>query len=131
MSPEVTEVLKALDLGQGAIYSTSFFKKDQTTSLNLHHNYLNIGNVKDTFLAEQSPRHQRNQVHLGLGQKKIDVELDACLAKWAYDDVAITGPRALTVLISLVEQCIQRCLLRKRTDLLRHFSERVLLKTST
>jgi len=55
VSPQVAEVLRAFDLGQGSLYPIRFFAKDRKTPLDLHHLYLNFGNAKDSVLLEQSP----------------------------------------------------------------------------
>ncbi|WP_299662506.1 hypothetical protein [uncultured Ruegeria sp.] len=103
ISPEVIEVLKTLDIGEGAVYPTSFFKKDQKTPLNLHHSYLNIGNVKDTFLAEQSPRTEKSGAPRSWPEEDRR-RVRRGLADWADDDVAL-GSACLEGPDIWVEKC--------------------------
>lgn len=56
VSPEVADVLRQVDLGQGGLYETQFFKQDQVTPLHYRHMYWDIGNQKESFLADASPK---------------------------------------------------------------------------
>ncbi|WP_420557160.1 hypothetical protein [Roseovarius sp.] len=56
VSPDVADVLRQVDLGQGGLYETEFFEKDQVTPLDYRHVYWDIGNQKDSFIADASPK---------------------------------------------------------------------------
>lgn len=62
-SPDVIEVLLGLDLGNCKFHAPKFFAKDGVTELDLDHKFVEYGNVKTTFVADQSPRCEQVPYH--------------------------------------------------------------------
>ncbi len=52
---KVTEILRQFDLGEGNLYPVELFQKDKITPIEGGYHYLNFGNVKHSFLPDESP----------------------------------------------------------------------------
>jgi len=60
VSPEIVDVMREFNMGNGNFYPAKFFAKDQKTPLDWQHMYWNFGNVKDCVLIDQSPAAKKN-----------------------------------------------------------------------
>ncbi len=83
---KVTEILRQFDLGQGGLYPVELFQKDKNTPIEGEYHYLNFGNVKHSFLPEESPEMRDIPVDRKYPPAVIK---DATVA---VDESALVGP---------------------------------------
>lgn len=90
VSPRLAEVLKGLDLGNGAFFEAQFYTEDGSESLPWSHAFWSIGNRKQSFVPEQSAVTRVTSGRTDLPS----FELYATKGSLMDDEIAV-GPEAL------------------------------------
>ncbi len=91
VSPRLADLLKTLDLGNGAFFEAEFYTEDGTKRLPWSHSFWNIGNRKDSFLPEKS---NVTRIHVTPRKNRIPLETYGLERFLENDDIAL-GPEAL------------------------------------
>lgn len=105
VSPRLAKLLGTLDMGNGAFYEAQFYTEDGAERLPWSHAFWNIGNRKESFLAEHSDVQR-------VRSPRIDqhgIELYG-LRGGLEDDLIAVGPEALEGSDVWVDPKLSNCL---------------------